>query len=234
MKKLILSVAAALLALGGLRAQETDRNAGESDWLTSYSALVVDAPLDIRLVRIPASEAPKIVYDTKGSDTKFRFTVKDRVLKITERPSSQRTDRSQVTLYYNELEQLTVYDASVTFADTLRRTLFDLSVGGNASLVMTMEVDDLKMELAGKSTVDLTGSARYLSLFATTGKLQASGLEVMSATVNAQSGADISLWVTDRFEGKTSTNASIRYKGTPVIVRGGTKFLGGDIRHLKE
>lgn len=129
MKKLILSVAAALLTLGGLRAQEQDPATGVSEWLTSYSALVVDAPLDIRLVQIPASEAPKIVYDTKGSDTKFRFTVKDRVLKITERPSSQRVGRSQVTLYYSELEQLTVYDASVTFADTLRRKLFDLSVG---------------------------------------------------------------------------------------------------------
>ena len=103
MKKLILSVAAALLTLGGLRAQEQDPATGVSEWLTSYSALVVDAPLDIRLVQIPASEAPKIVYDTKGSDTKFRFTVKDRVLKITERPSSQRVGRSQVTLYYLSL-----------------------------------------------------------------------------------------------------------------------------------
>ena len=97
-----------------------------------------------------------------------------------------------------------------------------------------LEVDDLKMDLAGKSTVDLSGKARYMSLFATTGKLEASGLEVMAATVNAQSGANVSLWVTDRFEGKTSTNATIRYKGSPSIVRGGAKFLGGDIRHLKE
>lgn len=59
MKKLILSVAAALLTLGGLRAQEQDPATGVSEWLTSYSALVVDAPLDIRLVQIPASEAPK-------------------------------------------------------------------------------------------------------------------------------------------------------------------------------
>ena len=169
MKKLILSVAAALLALGGLRAQETDRNAGESDWLTSYSALVVDAPLDIRLVRIPASEAPKIVYDTKGSDTKFRFTVKDRVLKITERPSSQRTDRSQVTLYYNELEQLTVYDASVTFADTLRRTLFDLSVGGNASLVMTTEDHNLMTVLSRQDTDDLQAPTPLMNQLARPG-----------------------------------------------------------------
>ncbi|MFQ7055129.1 MAG: hypothetical protein ACLRQT_02870 [Alistipes sp.] len=36
---------------------------------------------------------------------------------------------------------------------------------------------------------------------------------MMSAEVNAQSKADVSLWITDRFMGKTTTNARITYKG---------------------
>ena len=64
-----------------------------------------------------------------------------------------------------------------------------------------MDVKDLKMELTGKSTATLTGEVRYLSLFVSTGRVEAAELEVMSAEVNVtSSGADVSLWVTDRFQ----------------------------------
>lgn len=46
----------------------------------------MSAPLDVKFVQVPDTEAPKIVYDTKGSyTTKFRAEVKDKVLRITER-----------------------------------------------------------------------------------------------------------------------------------------------------
>lgn len=48
----------------------------------------------------------------------------------------------------------------------------------------------------------------------------------MSAEVNAQSKADVSLWITDRFIGKTTTNARITYKGQPAVVRGGRQVHG--------
>ena len=56
------------------------------------------------------------------------------------------------------------------------------------------------------------------------------------AAVNAmiaQSKADVSLWITDRFIGKTTTNARITYKGQPAVVRGGAKFMGGEISHVE-
>ena len=89
------------------------------------------------------------------------------------------------------------------------------------------------MELTGGSSATLTGKAGYLTLFASTGRVAASGLEVMSAEVNAQSKAEVSLWITDRFVGKTTTNARISYKGDPKIVRGGAKFMGGEINRVE-
>ena len=41
------------------------------------------------------------------------------------------------------------------------------------------------------------------------------------------------LWVTDRFQGKTSTGGKITYKGAPPIVRSGAKFMGGDITRVE-
>ena len=116
---------------------------------------------------------------------------------------------------------------------TVDAVLLDLTLGRKASLTAAFDVKDLRMELTGGSSATLTGKAGYLTLFASTGRVAASGLEVMSAEVNAQSKADVSLWITDRFIGKTTTNARITYKGQPAVVRGGAKFMGGEISHVE-
>ena len=204
MKKMILT--AVMLAAAALcRAQQPAETGERREWLTSFTAVEVSAPLDVKFVQVPDTEAPKIVYDTKGSyTTKFRAEVKDKVLRITERSDARRPD-----------------------------TVLDLTVGGMAQVTARMDVKDLKMELTGKSTATLTGAVRYLSLFVSTGKLEAAGLEVMAAEANVTSSGVAALWVTDRFQGKTSTGGKITYKGAPPIVRSGAKFMGGDITRVE-
>ena len=124
-------------------------------------------------------------------------------------------------------------DAVAAFDSTLVATVLDLTVGGMAQVTARMDVKDLKMELTGKSTATLTGAVRYLSLFVSTGKLEAAGLEVMAAEANVTSSGVAALWVTDRFQGKTSTGGKITYKGAPPIVRSGAKFMGGDITRVE-
>lgn len=230
MKKKILTAVTLLVCAFG-HAQQAEKSATEvSEWLTSFDGVVVDAPVDITFVGVPATEAPKIVYDTHGSYTsKFKAAVKDKVLRIAERFESHRTDRTSVVVYYNDLRSLDLSDAAATFSGTLTATAFDLRVGGGARLTAALDVKDFKAELSAKSAATLTGKARYLWLYVSTGTFDASGLEAMAAQVNAVSGAQVQLWVTDRLEAKTSTNAKISYKGDPSILRVGTKFMGGDI-----
>ena len=85
MKKMILT--AVMLAAAALcRAQQPAETGERREWLTSFTAVEVSAPLDIRFVPVPDTEAPKIVYDTKGSyTTRFRAEVRDKVLRISER-----------------------------------------------------------------------------------------------------------------------------------------------------
>lgn len=233
MKKMILT--AMMLAAAALcRAQQPAETGERREWLTSFTAVEVSAPLDVKFVQVPDTEAPKIVYDTKGSyTTKFRAEVKDKVLRITERSDARRPDRTSVTVYYNSLERVAIADAVATFDSTLVATVLDLTVGGMAQVTARMDVKDLKMELTGKSTATLMGAVRYLSLFVSTGKLEAAGLEVMAAEANVTSSGVAALWVTDRFQGKTSTGGKITYKGAPPIVRSGAKFMGGDITRVE-
>ena len=233
MKKMILT--AVMLAAAALcRAQQPAETGERREWLTSFTAVEVSAPLDVKFVQVPDTEAPKIVYDTKGSyTTKFRAEVKDKTLRISERPDSRRPDRTEVTVYYNTLQSVSLSGAAAVFEGTVDAVQLDLTLGRKASLTAAFDVKDLRMELTGGSSATLTGKASYLTLFASTGRVAASGLEVMSAEVNAQSKADVSLWITDRFIGKTTTNARITYKGQPAVVRGGAKFMGGEISHVE-
>lgn len=230
MKKLILSIALLAIATLGY-AQDNDTNASvRNEWLSDFESVTVSGDIDIKFVRITGEQAPKISYDTHGEYTKFRAEVKNKSLRITEKTDSRRAERTQVTLYYTALSAMTLSgDVSAEFADVFEATMFDLVVGGGARLKAAFNIVDLQMELTGSSEATLTGAVDYLSLFASTGKVAASGLEVISAEVNSQSKADVALWVTDRFVGKTTTNGSITYKGTPSVVRGGSKFMGGNI-----
>lgn len=234
MKKTILTVL--MLCIVGLTRAESPANSGEQrEWLTSFTAVEVTAPVDLHFYRVPDTEAPRIIYDTKGSyTTRFRFGVQDKVLRISERPDSRRPERTQVSVYYNSLDRIAIADAVATFDSTLVATVLDLTVGGMAEVKAPMAVKDLKLDITGKSRVTLTGSARYLTLFISSGVLEAAALEVMSAVSNVTSSGTASLWVTDRFEGKTSTGGKITYKGSPTIIRGSMKFMGGDITRIRE
>lgn len=234
MKKTILAAVMLTVAVFA-RAQQPAATEGVRDWLTTFTAVEVTAPIDITFVQVPDTEAPRIIYDTKGSTTsRFRAEVSNKVLYISERFDSRRADRTSVTVYYNSLDRVAIADAVATFDSPLSATLLDLTMGGSARLTAALDVKDLKMELTGKSSATLSGAVRYLSLYVSAGTCQAADLEVMSAEVNVTGSGSASLWVTDRFQGKTSTGGKISFKGDPTVVRRDLKLMGGDITHLEE
>ncbi len=239
MKKLIFSAAALLLAAATSVAQTASTPAakenkpGKSEWLRTFTAVEINAPATVRFVRVPESEAAKIEYDTRGfTDSRFRFEVKDRVLHINERTDARRTERTDVTIYYNDLQSLSVSDAAVSFGDTLRVTMFDLQVREGASIKAVLDVKDLKMDLSGRSKAALSGSVRYLTLAASTGRVDALGLEVMAARVSVSTGGRVQLDVRERLEASTTTNGTLSYKQLPLLLRSGARFLGGDIAQI--
>lgn len=234
MKKLFFSIVMIAAALGA-RAQQTAPAAAEkSEWLPAFTRVEASGAFDVVFERVPDSEAPKIVYDTKGSyTTKFRAEVKDRVLHIRERIDSRRPERTQVRVCYNTLSSFALTDAKASLADTLCQSLLDVALSGGASLEGTLEVQDLDMSVSDKASALLGGSARYLTLQASGGQVNAAELETMSARVSAQSNAEVRVWVTDRLEARTSTGAVLRYRGEPAIVRTALKFMGGEIKPLE-
>ena len=234
MKKLFFSIVMIAAALGA-RAQQTAPAAAEkSEWLPAFTRVEASGAFDVVFERVPDSEAPKIVYDTKGSyTTKFRAEVKDRVLHIRERIDSRRPERTQVRVCYNTLSSFALTDAKASRAAPRRPPPVAVALARAASLEGALEVQDLDMSVSDKASALLGGSARYLTLQASGGQVNAAELETMSARVSAQSNAEVRVWVTDRLEARTSTGAVLRYKGEPAIVRTALKFMGGEIKPLE-
>lgn len=231
---MMLAFAAVLMAFTGFAQTQSDENttsAVQSEWLQNFSSLEILGPVDVVLVAVSGEQAPKISWDTKGAYTsKFRYQIKDRVLRISERTDPRRPERTTVTVYYNTLRELRVSDARVTCQDTLCGDLFDLYVEGKSSVEAGLDVKDLKMDLSGQSTANLSGVARYMTLTATAGTVSAEALDVMSATVESRSGASVRISVSERIDARTSMRGTITFKGKPSIIRGaGVRFMGGSI-----
>ncbi len=225
MKKLFFSflmLAAASVCYG----QETEK----SEWLTSFDDVVVDGKMDIKFVRVASDEAPKLVYDTKGSyTTKFSAEVKERILHVKERTDNRRPEITTVTVYYNDINSLTVTDAVVSFAQPIAQKTLDLTLTGSADLVAEVDVKDIDAAITGHGKLTLSGAATYLSVDVSTGKFEGAALKVVSARITSQSGAAASVWATDRLECRTATSGTISYKGEPDLLRISRKFLAGDV-----
>ena len=91
--KRFLIILISMLCIVELSAQQSSTSAGQGvsaptkQWTSGFTEIDVDAPIKLRLIQIPADQAPYIIYDTKGNETsKFSAVVeKSRVLKIRER-----------------------------------------------------------------------------------------------------------------------------------------------------
>lgn len=230
MKRLFFSVIFLLSALCGRAQQSTPK----SEWLTSFSAVELDGPMRVTFVQVPDSTAPKIVYDTQGAYTsKFRYEIRDDVLKVYEKNDSRRPSLTEVTICYNAMDRVATRQAEVAFEGVFRGGAVDVTVGGGGRATIPCAVADLLLDVSGDSEVTLTGEVRYLTAEVSTGKVDALQLSCVSARVSASNKARVEVTASDRFEGKASTSATIRYAGEPKIVRTFSRFMAGNIEPVK-
>ncbi len=226
MKKLILSV---VVLFAGLSAS-AQSDGGTSEWLTEFTEVSLSGPFAITFEQVPETEAPRIVYDTKGSYTsKFKAEVKNGVLTITEKAEARRTTTTEVKVCFHSIRKIRVSGAAASFPGPFKAAMLDISVGGGAAVDGAFDVTDLVMDVSGRSRAILTGDVRYFTLKVSTAKVDASQMKAMSVRADASNGAEVSVDASERLEAKTSTNARISFRGDPAVLRGSAGFTGGEV-----
>ncbi|MBQ8366189.1 MAG: DUF2807 domain-containing protein [Alistipes sp.] len=235
MKRFILTLCTIMCSLYATAQEpEAPRSNPTKEFLSSFTALNVDAPIKMDLIKIDSGEAPYIIYDTKGADSKFTFDIdnKSRTLKITERSDPKRETVTEVKVYFNELTDISISKAKVSVEGVIESQLLDLYISNDAHFIAKIEVLDLMAFAGGKSRVMLMGNARYHHADISASEYDAGRLETTSTIAEAGHNAVVKVNATERLEAKTATGGKVFYVVRPVILRSEVTLFGGEISQL--
>lgn len=205
------------------------------EYLSSFTAIDIDAPIVLTLNKIPNVDAPYIIYDTKGVYTsKFTAEVDRRsgTLKISERNDPKRESVTEVEVFFSELTDISIAKADVTINGILESQLLDIYVSNDAHLTAEIDVLDLMIFASGKSRIVLSGSTHYQTADISTAEYDATRLETISTITEASHNAIVKVDAVERLEAKTSTGGKIFYYSQPVILRSEVTLFGGEISRL--
>ena len=116
----------------------------KTEWLSPFTKVVVDGPINVTFKRVDTDEGIKIVYDTKGNvNSRFRAGVdKNGVLQIVERiDSKQVVVPTEVTVWYKSLDNISISRATVNFENCVESKILDVYV--KAGAIVTMDIKAL-------------------------------------------------------------------------------------------
>lgn len=237
MKRFLLSIFAICCATNLIAQESTIPNLGPiKENLSSFNSIDVNAPIKLTLIKIDKSEAPYIIYDTKGCYTsKFEFEVQkkgDGILKIDERSDSKRESVTEVEVYFNELTDISISKADVTVIGTLDTQLIDLYISNDSHFVADVDTLDIKVYASGKCCIVLTGKARYQTVDISTADYNAAKLNTVSTVASSSHSATVKVNALERLEAKSSTGGKILYCIEPIILRSEITLFGGEIKLL--
>jgi hypothetical protein len=237
MKRFLLSIFAICCATNLIAQESTIPNLGPiKENLSSFNSIDVNAPIKLTLIKIDKSEAPYIIYDTKGCYTsKFEFEVLkkgDGILKIDERSDSKRESVTEVEVYFNELTDISISKADVTVIGTLDTQLIDLYISNDSHFVADVDTLDIKVYASGKCCIILTGKARYQTVDISTADYNAAKLNTVSTVASSSHNATVKVNALERLEAKSSTGGKILYCIEPIILRSEITLFGGEIKLL--
>ena len=237
MKRFLLSIFAIYCATNLMAQESTIPNLGPiKENLSSFNSIDVNAPIKLTLIKIDKSEAPYIIYDTKGCYTsKFEFEVLkkgDGILKIDERSDSKRESVTEVEVYFNELTDISISKADVTVIGTLDTQLIDLYISNDSHFVADVDTLDIKVYASGKCCIILTGKARYQTVDISTADYNAAKLNTVSTVASSSHNATVKVNALERLEAKSSTGGKILYCIEPIILRSEITLFGSEIKLL--
>lgn len=236
MKRYILAIVLILSTVTIFAQETTQQPDAESrpikEFLSSFSAIDVDAPIVLSLIKLEDGEAPYIIYDTKGVYTsKFSAEVdsKTKTLKISERKDPKRTSVTEVKVFFTSLSDISISKANTSVEGTVQSQLLDIVISDDATFKADVDVLDLMVFASGKSRIVITGSTHYQTVDIATAEYDAKDLSTISTTAEASFSATVRVDAVERLQAKTATGGKIYYRSQPVILRSEASIFGGDI-----
>jgi len=184
-----------------------------------FDKMEVDGIFEV-VVTYGAKEKIEIEAPNK-SRKEIKMEVKSGTLLVKPNKSTtlRYTKGSKIHVYTAKLNDFILGGtASVTLNNTLKDSLFSIKSAGAASFTGKVNVANAEIELAGASSVELTGTATAASLdLSGASNLTSYDFKVNNLTVDMNGLSKASLTCSKRLEGRISGISKLIYAGNPSV-----------------
>lgn len=223
-----------VLGVSNLMAQTKTVSIAKTDKLPEFSRIDISGAIDVKIVHVLQPSELKIVYDTKEElDSRFRVDVdKDNILHVSERIIPQKTARTEVTIYYHNLEKIDIAKATVVFDSPVEEKMLDINLSAGAILHAEVESSDLVLSATGKSSMEIKGRSKYLTINASSSIINASSLASVALDAKIAHNSDVKVAVQERLTVETSTGGKLIYSGNPELKRIYSSLFGGEVKSV--
>lgn len=188
--------------------------------LDTFNSLKIAGPVNISLVK---SEEYKAEFSmTKGRKEDLVIEVINSVLSVRiKAPENSKWNRpvssANVTIYYIDLHSITCSSGSkITANETIVANNFKINCSKNAICRLNITCKQLDISAQHGSTIYLNGETVDLSVnISSNAAFSSPQFVANNAAIDASSNASVSLTIVKKLDAKASSNAVIRYKGSP-------------------
>ena len=146
--------------------------------------------------------------------------VRDGVLQIGQKSTFFASRSARVDVYTPEINFLVASGGSeIRMDETISGKSVELKASGGSNMHAGVNTDFLRVRASGGAEMRLAGFASELSARASSGsRISGYDLETALAGVEASSGADVRITVSDELNARASSGGGIRYRGSPKVV----------------
>jgi uncharacterized Zn-binding protein involved in type VI secretion len=191
----------------------------ETRVLSGYSALVLDAPIDVTLkagsterVTLRADDNILPLIETKVIDGRLEIVTRSGVSFSTRHPP-------KATVEYKQLNAIRMKGSGDVRADVIKAPVLELVIGGSGDVIIDrVEVDVLGISAAGSGDVTARGRAKRVGVVVEgSGDVDVAGVEATEAAVRVRGSGDVKVDAAERLEVDVSGSGDVRYRGLPQV-----------------
>jgi hypothetical protein len=189
----------------------------ETRQLGTFKGVKVGEAIDVYLKKGTSESAKVEVERVDLSDVLTE--VSGGYLKVHMRSNSYR-NRGAVKVYvtYVTLERISASSAANVFSEgVIKSAVLDIGASSAANVELTVEADEMSVDVGSAGDVRLEGKARSIYIEASSaGSIDAYNLECEKVDATASSAGSAKFTVTKSIKAEASSGGSIRYRGNPT------------------
>jgi hypothetical protein len=200
--------------------------------LKNFDVVKVSTGIDVYL-KMGDTEEVKVVADDDIIE-KLITEVNDGVLSIYMKKTNWNWNFNETRKVYVTIKELKRIDASsgseVKSENTLKGETLKVRASSGSEVTLNVIYKNFSVDTSSGSEAKISGKTKNMDAEASSGsEIKAEDLESVICKVNASSGSDIVVKVSEEIYAKASSGADIRYYGNPQI-KDINESSGGDVR----